>query len=328
LVKKTGKGRIESSIEGRPSFELPPGEVVLRVAYSSLNYKDALAATGHPGVAGKFPHVPGIDAAGTVLESASPEFRPGDDVVVTSYELGVERWGGWAQLVRMPAAWVFPRPKGLSPRESMILGTAGLTAGLCVQALQHHGVTPNAGEVVVTGASGGVGTLAVKLLARLGYSVVAVSGKSEKHPWLVELGACRVVSRQQMLDPSPRPLLSARFAGAVDTVGGAMLSSLLRQLHREACVASCGLAGGAELHTTVYPFILRGVTLAGVDSAWCPTSRRQEIWDRLAGPWRLEQLDALCTEITLTQVRPYVAQILEGKVWGRVVIRMDSNERG
>jgi putative YhdH/YhfP family quinone oxidoreductase len=296
---------------------------VIRVAYSSLNYKDALAATGHPGVSRSFPHVPGIDAAGTIVESASSDFRPGDKVVVTSYELGVERWGGWAELVRLPASWVFPLPDGLTLEESMILGTAGLTAGLCVKALQHHEVTPDAGEVVVTGATGGVGSLAVKLLARLGYAVVAVSGKTEKHPWLTQMGAARVVEREEMTDPSRRPLLSARFAGAVDTVGGSMLTSLLRRMRQEGCVAACGLAGGAELQMTVYPFILRGVTLAGIDSAWCPRLRRQEIWDRLTGPWSLEGLQCVCTEISLPQISDYVPKILAGNVSGRVVIRMD-----
>ncbi|MHC4400759.1 MAG: YhdH/YhfP family quinone oxidoreductase [Planctomycetota bacterium] len=320
LVRKTGKGEIAGGLDRRPTFELPAGDVLIRVAYSSLNYKDALAARGHPGVARRFPHVPGIDAAGTVQESSSADFRPGDKVLVTSYELGAERWGGWADYVRVPADWVLPLPKGLSLEESMILGTAGLTAGLCVRALRHHEIAPESGEVVVTGATGGVGTLAVRLLAKLGYVVVAVSGKAEKHEWLRRQGAARVVTRKEMLDPSNRPLLSARWAGAVDTVGGAMLATLLRSMRSEGCVASCGLVGGDKLATTVYPFILRGVTLAGIDSAWCPRVRREEIWHRLAIDWKLDGLTSIRTVIQPEQIGDYVGQILSGQITGRVII--------
>ena len=324
LVRKQGKDKIEAGVERRPAYDLPPGDVLIRVACSSLNYKDALAATGHPGVARKFPHVPGVDAAGEVLQSSSAAFRPGDKVVVTSYELGVERWGGWAELVRVPAEWVLPLPAGLSPEESMILGTAGLAAGLCVRALEHHEVTPESGEVAVTGATGGVGILAVKLLSKLGYSVVAVSGKPEKRAWLEEHGARRVVGREEMLDESKRPLLAARFAGAVDTVGGNMLTTLIRSTRNDACIASCGLVGGAELVATVYPFILRGVTLAGIDSAWCPRPRRETIWNRLAGEWRLDGLDAIATRIRLEDVGDHVPRILAGQVTGRTVIGVRS----
>jgi putative YhdH/YhfP family quinone oxidoreductase len=322
LVKKTGKEQIEAAVERRPSFELPAGEVVIQVAYSALNYKDALAATGHPGVARSFPHVPGIDVAGTVLEGRSPGITPGTEVVATSYELGVERWGGWAELVRVPAAWVLPLPEGLTLRQSMILGTGGLTAGLCVRGLRYQGVMPDAGEVVVTGATGGVGSLAVQLLAKLGYSVVAVSGKAERHDWLKQLGAARVVTRDEMIDDSSRPLLSAHFAGAVDTVGGKMLATLLRSVKHDGCVACCGLVGGAELSTTVYPFILRGVTLAGIDSAWCPRERRLEIWNHLSGDWRLDGLDELATDVSLEELEKLVPRILEGRLSGRTVVEL------
>lgn len=322
LVKKTGKDQLETTVERRPSFELPAGEVVIQVAYSALNYKDALAATGNPGVARNFPHVPGIDVAGTVVESASPDVAVGTQVVVTSYELGVERWGGWAELVRVPADWVLPLPEGLSLQESMILGTGGLTAGLCIRALRHQGVLPDSGEVVVTGSTGGVGALAVKLLAKLGYSVVAVTGKTERHDWLTELGATRIASRDEMIDESKRPLLSARYAGAVDTVGGVMLATLLRSIKNEGCVACCGLVGGASLPTTVYPFILRGVTLAGIDSAWCPRDRREEIWNHLSGDWRLEELDRVTTTVSLEQVGDLVPQILDGKLAGRTLVEL------
>ena len=320
LVRKTGKGTIEAGIEKRPLFELPAGEVLVRVALSSLNYKDAMAATGHPGVARRFPHVPGLDVVGEVVESNSDEYRPGQVVLVTSHELGVERWGGWAEYVRLPAEWLLPLPEGLSVEQSMILGTAGLTAGLCVQALQHAGVGTDAGEVVVTGATGGVGCMAVKILAKLGYTVVAVSGKLEKHAWLLEQGAARVVPREEMLAPSPKPLLPARWAGAVDTVGGDMLATLVRSARHDACIACCGVVGGSELALTVYPFILRGVTLAGIDSAWCSRERRQEVWGLLTGDWQLDGLEALATRISLSQLSEYVSHILAGKICGRVIV--------
>ena len=323
LVKKTGKDQLEAAIERRPSFELPAGEVLIQVAYSALNYKDALAATGHPGVARNFPHVPGIDVAGTVVESTSPDVALGTQVLATSYEMGVERWGGWSELVRVPADWVLPLPKGMSLHESMVLGTGGLTAGLCVRALRHQDVLPDSGEVVVTGSTGGVGALAVKLLTKLGYSVVAVTGKTERHDWLTALGAARIASREEMIDESKRPLLTARYAGAVDTVGGVMLATLLRSIKNEGCVACCGLVGGASLPTTVYPFILRGVTLAGIDSAWCPRNRREEIWSHLSSDWHLEKLDLVTTTISLEQVAEYVPQILAGKLAGRTIVDLN-----
>jgi putative YhdH/YhfP family quinone oxidoreductase len=305
-------------------FELAAGDVLIRVAYSSLNYKDALAATGHPGITRSFPHVPGVDVAGAVVESSSPSLWPGDEVVVTGYELGVERWGGWAEYVRVPAEWVLPLPDGLSMEESMIIGTAGLTAAMCVRALKQHEVKPDSGEVVVTGATGGVGSIAVKLMAKLGYSVVAVSGKSEKHSWLTELGAARIVSRAEVVNESKKPLLSTRWAGAVDTVGGDTLATLLRSTKPAGCVAACGLVGGADLSLTVYPFILRGVTLEGIDSVWCARGRRTETWRRLAQEWKLDGLDSICSRIKLQEVDDYVPRILAGEITGRIVIDLSA----
>lgn len=320
LVRKTNSGAIEGALETRPTSELPPGEVLIRVSYSSLNYKDALSATGKPGVVRKLPHVPGIDAAGTVVESSTDSLRPGDEVLVTGYELGVERWGGWAEYVRVPVDWVHLLPAKLSLEQSMILGTAGFTAGLCIHALLSRRVEPGAGDVAVTGATGGVGVIAVQILSKLGYPVVAVSGKEEKHPWLRELGATRVVAREEVYDTSRKPLLSSRWAGAVDTVGGTTLATLLRATLPGGCVAACGLVGGADLPLTVYPFILRGVSLAGVDSVWCPREVREEIWSLLANEWRPEQLDSLASRVSLMEIGDQVGHILAGNATGRVVV--------
>jgi acrylyl-CoA reductase (NADPH) len=322
LVTKQNNGAIERSITAIPESDLPPGDVLLRVQYSSLNYKDALAATGHPGVVSRFPHVPGIDAVGTVVESSSPKFRPGDTAIVTSFELGAGRWGAYAELIRVPADWVIPMPAGLTPRESMILGTAGITAALSLEAILRQEIQPAAGDVVVTGASGGVGTLAVALLAQAGFRVVAVSGKPAAANLLRQLGAAEILPRESVTDQSGKPLLKPRWAAAVDTVGGAVLSTLLRTTHERGCVTACGLVGGMELPLSVYPFILRGVTLAGINSATYPAKDRPTLWAKLAGPWKPKLLDELATEVALTELELKIQDILAGRVTGRVVVKI------
>lgn len=319
LVEKNQEG-VHGAISQQPLDHLPEGEVLIRVAFSSLNYKDALSATGNPGVTRNFPHVPGIDAAGQVVESSSSDFSAGDEVLVTSYDLGVSHWGGWAEYVRVPAKWVVALPEGLSPRQSMIYGTAGLTAAMCVQALQKHDVQPDSGEVVVTGASGGVGSLAVMLLAQLGYQVTAVTGKTTLHDRLLKWGAKSVIERSAVDDTSGKPLLKTRWAGAVDTVGGNTLATLLRSTNNGGCVAACGLVGGVELPITVFPFILRGVTLAGIDSAYYPKKLRSEIWQKLARSWKLDELEEIATEIDLSQIDQHVQKILQGEIVGRVIV--------
>ncbi|HFD39509.1 MAG TPA: acryloyl-CoA reductase, partial [Anaerolineae bacterium] len=256
VVHEMEDGTFRRRIERRSLADLPSGEVLVRVHYSSLNYKDALSATGHRGVTRRYPHTPGIDAAGVVESSDSDAFQPGDPVVVTSYDLGMNTPGGWGRYIRVPAEWVVPLPAGLTLRESMILGTAGFTAALSVHRLQHEGITPDRGAVLVTGASGGVGSLAVGILHRIGYRVVAATGKAEAEPFLRDLGAAEVVPRQQVLDDSPRPLLKGRWAGVVDTVGGAYLASVLKAVQLHGAVTCCGLVASAEFSTTVYPFIL------------------------------------------------------------------------
>ncbi|HVX14169.1 MAG TPA: YhdH/YhfP family quinone oxidoreductase [Pirellulales bacterium] len=323
LVTKEGK-QTHGEIVERPIADLPDGDVLVRVAYSSLNYKDALSATGHPGVTRKFPHVPGIDAAGTVVESRSADWKRGDEVIVTSYDLGQNTWGGFGQYIRVPAGWVVRRPHGLSARESMSLGTAGFTAAMSLLALVERGVKPDDGEVLVTGASGGVGSLAVALLALAGYRAVASTGKSSSRELLHQLGATTIVGRAEVDDASDKPLLAPRWAAAIDTVGGRTLSTIIRTLNRGGCVAACGLVGGVDLPLTVYPFILRAVELIGIDSAECPYDRRMQVWQKLAADWKLDKLDLLTKEVTLEGLPAEIDAILHGQTVGRVVVNLES----
>lgn len=322
LVEKDSQGNTIVSL-GRADFSrLPPGEVLIRVAYSSLNYKDALAARGHPGIVKTFPHVPGIDAAGVVEESGVYEFVPGDPVLVTGYQLGAERWGGFAEFVRVPADWVLPLPAGLDYVEAMTLGTAGLTAGLCVDALIRGGVRPVDGEIAVSGASGGVGCFSVAILSKLGYRVTAITGKPTAENFLRQLGAHKIVRREDVLADPEKPMLSARWAGAIDTVGGDMLSSLLRATQHNGCVAACGLAGGSHLRMTVYPFILRGITLCGIDAAWQPLAKKAAIWEKLADAWRPPNLGLIGRIIPWKELIPWFDRILRGEVMGRIVVEI------
>jgi putative YhdH/YhfP family quinone oxidoreductase len=320
VVRKDANGQVTSRVERLAFDALPPGDVLIRVAYTSLNYKDALACQGHPGVVRTFPHVPGVDCAGAVVESRSTDFAPGDQVIVTGYELGAGQWGGYAEFVRVPAEWVVRLPTGLTLREAMIFGTAGFTAAQCVSAIVAHGIEPQRGPVVVTGATGGVGSISVAILAQLGYEVEAVTGKREQHDWLRRLGAKKILGRDDVLDETDRPLLTSRWAAAIDTVGGKPLATLVRSTRHRGCVAACGLVAGVELHLTVHPFILRGVTLAGIDSAKCPRTERLEMWQKLAGPWRIQQLEDIAEEITLDELPDRVKKILAGQIVGRTIV--------
>jgi putative YhdH/YhfP family quinone oxidoreductase len=320
MVRRDDAGRVSARVEETNIDALPAGQVLVRVAYSSLNYKDALASQGHPGVVRNFPHVPGIDCAGTVVQSEVAEYRPGDEVLITGYDLGAGHWGGYSAFVRVPAEWIVPLPPGLSIREAMIYGTAGFTAAQCVTAIVDRGIAPKQGRVLVTGATGGVGCLAVAILAKLGYEVAAVTGKAEQHDWLRKIGAAEILDRTAVLDDSDAPLLSARWAAAVDTVGGKPLATILRSLKYRGLVAACGLVAGPELVTTVYPFLLRGITLAGIDSAKCPRPQRMEMWQKLAGPWRPADLEIVANEATLGGLSTYIDRILEGKIVGRTLV--------
>ena len=302
--------------------DLPPGEVTVRVAYSSVNYKDGLAVIPTGRVARKYPLVPGIDLAGTVESSTDRRFREGDEVVVTGYDLGVSHDGGFSEYARVPADWVVPLPTGLSVKEAMVLGTAGFTAGLSVYRLERYGLRPERGPVLVTGASGGVGSVAVAILTKLGYTVAASTGKAEAEAYLRSIGASEVLSRDEVSAESRKALEKERWAGAVDPVGGRTLAYLLRTMKYGGAVALSGLTGGAALETTVFPFILRGVSLLGIDSAYCPMEERREVWERLAGPWKPAGLADIGQEIAMEDVPATLEAILKGKVTGRTVIRM------
>ncbi len=322
VARKDANGQVSAAVEQVTVADLPAGEVLIRVAYSSLNYKDALASQGHPGVVRTLPHVPGIDCAGVVEASTSASYKPGDQVIVTGYDLGAGQWGGYAGFVRVPAEWVVPLPSGLTLRQAMIYGTAGFTAAQCVAAIVGRGIEPGRGPVVVTGSTGGVGSIAVAILAKLGYEVEAVTGKEEHHDWLRKLGARTILSRGGVTDESNRPLLGSRWAAAVDTVGGVPLATILRSTQHRACVTACGLVAGADVPMTVYPFILRGVMLAGIDSAQCPRRERLEMWKNLSGPWNIDQLESLADEITFNELPDLIGKILAGKIVGRTLVRL------
>jgi acrylyl-CoA reductase (NADPH) len=321
LVTKEN-GSVKSAITHQPMDSWPDGEVIVRVSYSSLNFKDALAASGNPGVARSLPIVPGIDAVGTVESSKVDSIKSGDRVFVAHPDFGTASWGGWAHRVRVPATWIYPLPEGLDERTFMIYGTAGFTAAQCVAALQHNRITPKSGPIVVTGATGGVGIFSVKILSQLGYEVVASTGKKDKWDWLKSNGASSIVDREDLNDTSKRPMLSGRWAGAVDTVGGNTLSTVLRSLKIGGCVTACGVVGGAEIPITVYPFILRGVILHGIDSANVSEDSRKHVWQQLAGQWKSDDLENVTTEIGLAELDQQVRSISNGKVAGRVIIKI------
>ena len=324
VVTETEPEQFERKIETRSIDDLPEGDVLIRVHYSSLNYKDALSASGHRGVTRNYPHTPGIDAAGVVAATDDDAFVVGDEVVVIGYDLGMNTAGGFGEFVRVPADWVVKLPPTLTAREAMSYGTAGFTAAMCVDKLITHDLQPEDGQILVTGASGGVGSFATALLAREGYEVVAATGKIETAgDYLRSLGADKLISRAEATDESGRPLLKGRWAGVVDTVGGEMLASALKATRRHAPLAICGNAASADLQTTVFPFILRGVTMYGVDSVQIPVEERQRIWHLIASEWKLDSLSAMVREVTLDEVEPEIERILQGGQTGRVIVRLN-----
>lgn len=323
LVREEEDGSFSRSVEERSLADLPDHDVLVRVKYSTLNYKDALSATGDKGVTQHYPNTPGVDAAGVVEESADSRFEEGDYVVVTSYDLGQNTPGGFGQYIRVPGDWIVPLPEDLTLRESMIFGSAGFTAAYGTYKIRGNGTLPEDGPVLVTGATGGVGSLAVAILSREGYRVTAATGKMEREDFLKNLGAVEVISRDKVKDSSGKPLLSGTWAGVLDTVGGEMLDTAIRQTRHNGTVTCCGNILGGKLHTSVYPFILRGVSLMGIDSGICLMPMRKIIWNLLAGKWKISQLDQICREMGLEELNDEIDAILEGKQTGKVVVNLE-----
>jgi acrylyl-CoA reductase (NADPH) len=324
VLREREVGKVASTIEDLAEDALPPGDVTVAVQYSTLNYKDGLILQGLGRLVRKYPHVPGIDFAGTVETSASPEFKPGDPVLLTGWRVGELHWGGYAQKARAKAGQLVRLPDGLSAKRAMAIGTAGFTAMLAVMALEDHGLSPDKGDVLVTGAAGGVGSVAVAVLAKLGYRVAASTGRAETHDYLRGLGAAEIVDRATLAQPPAKPLEAERWAGAVDAVGSITLATILTQLKYGGSVAACGLAGGNDLPTTVIPFLLRGVNLLGIDSVMAPVERRRKAWERLVRDLPMDKLDAMIETVPLADLPGLAPKILKGGIRGRVVVDVNA----
>ena len=321
FVVEEADGKFVQTIQTLSTDNLPSGDVLVRVHYSSINYKDALSATGNKGVTKSYPHTPGIDVAGVVEYSVDDKFRQGDEVIVTGYDLGMNTAGGFGQYIRVPSEWVVNLPKGLTMKEAMIIGTAGFTAGISLTRLSQL-VKPSDGKIIVTGATGGVGSVAISLLAKLGYQVVAVSGKESESEFLHKLGATEIISRNDFQTVDKRPLLSARYAGAIDTVGGPILENILKALMPLGAVTTCGSVSSTQLNMTVFPFILRGITLIGISAQNYPTNLREPLWKKLATDWKPDNLLDLYNEISLEELKGTLENILAGKLKGRTIVNL------
>jgi len=322
VVEEQGN-HFAGSIKTRSVSELPDHGLFIKVRFSSLNYKDALSANGNRGVTKHYPHTPGIDAVGTVVSSDTGKFRVNDEVIVTSYDLGMNTPGGFGQYIKVPSEWAVTLPEAMTSKESMIMGTAGLTAGMSVMKLTES-VKPDDGPVVVSGATGGVGALSVAILAKLGYKVSAITGKEQEEDFLVKIGAAEVILRQDFQTEDARPMLKGRFAGAVDTVGGAILENIIKSTQHAGMVTCCGNVASPELNMTVYPFILRGVSLVGIDSQNAPISHRVKVWNQLAKDWKPDSLLDIYKEISLTELSDHMKLMLEGKLKGRIILNLEA----
>ncbi|MBH0231169.1 NADPH:quinone oxidoreductase family protein [Halobacillus yeomjeoni] len=322
LVVDKVENDVEAKIETLTQEDLPEGDVTIKVHYSSVNYKDGLASIPNGKIVQSYPFVPGIDLAGTVTDSKDSRYEEGDEVIVTSYELGVSHYGGYSQYARVPADWVVPLPEGLTLKEAMIYGTAGFTAALSLQQLEENGQTPEDGTVLVTGATGGVGSMAVSMLSKRGYHVTASTGKESEKEYLKNLGAEEIVSREEVTPEKIRPMGRQKWAGAVDPVGGKTLASILSNTQYGGAVAVSGLTAGVEVPTTVFPFILRGVSLLGVDSVYCPKETRDKLWKRMANDLKPDELSEMSHEVSLDELPQTLSDILEGKVKGRTIVNM------
>jgi acrylyl-CoA reductase (NADPH) len=325
LLLEESEGKVRARIAALEESALPPGDVTVAVRYSTLNYKDGMVLNGIGRLVRTYPHVPGIDFAGTVEASSSPVWHKGDAVILTGWRVGELRWGGYAQKARVEAGQLVKLPAGLSLKHAMAIGTAGFTAMLAVMALEDHGLKPG-GDVLVTGAAGGVGSVAIAILAQLGHTVTASTGRAALHDYLRGLGAAAFIDRAELAAPPARPLQAERWAGAIDAVGSTTLATVLTQLRYGASVASCGLAGGSDLPTSVVPFLLRGVNLLGIDSVMCPIERRRAAWTRLARDLPADALDAMTETVGLGDLPALAPQILQGEVRGRVVVDLEKIE--
>ncbi|MGK0256153.1 MAG: acrylyl-CoA reductase (NADPH) [Arcobacteraceae bacterium] len=322
IVKKSEDGKISAGIE---ELSIPPigeNEVLIKTTFSSLNFKDALSSVGNPGVTRKFPHVTGIDVAGVVEQSTDDAFKVGDEVIVTGYDMGMNSDGGHQSYVKVPSAWVIKKPLNITDKEIMTYGTAGLTAGLSVNELLNNGVTPESGEILVTGATGGVGSIAVSILSKLGFEVVAISGKEEKIPFLKDLGAKEVILRKDFDVENKKPMVRERFAGVIDTVGGNILAEALKTIKYDGVATCCGLNSSFELHTNVFPFILRGVRLIGIDSVECKIEKKLAVWEKLANEFKIDTLESLTTQIELKDLSEAYKKLLDGKAVGRFLVKI------
>lgn len=323
LVVNKRENEFNVTISNLSLDDLPEGDVIIKVAYSSVNYKDGLAATPDGKIVRDYPHVPGIDLAGTVVSSKDDRFKEGDEVIATSYEIGVSHYGGYSEYARIPAEWIVPLPEGLTMKEAMVYGTAGFTAALSIHRLEHNGLKPEDGQVLVTGASGGVGSSAVAMLAKLGYDVVASTGKTSEHDYLHKIGAKEIISREDLQPEKIRALDKQRWEAAVDPVGGKTLAYVLSTTKYGGSVAVTGLTGGPNVPTTVFPFILRGVNLLGIDSVYCPMEVRAELWKRMGDDLKPKQLAEISNEVTLEELPATLKDILAGKVKGRTVVKLN-----
>ena len=322
LVIRESEGEYSKAVEEVPFSFLPNNDILIKVSFAGLNYKDALSASGHRGITKNFPHTPGVAAVGEVVQSTDESFNKGDKVIVTSFDLGMNTKGGFAEYISVPSGWVIPLPQGLSEEDSMVMGTAAFTAALAISKMEKSGQNPEMGEVVVSGASGGVGSMAVAILAKKGYRVLASSGKQEQYSWLKQIGAKKCISREEVNDESGRPLLSAKWAGGIDTVGGNTLATMIKACGKEGSVAACGLVASPNLEMTVYPFILNGVNLFGVDSAETTMDIRKSIWAELVENYRPLGLAEMGKVVELEEIPRYMDEILNGEVTGRIIAKM------
>ena len=322
LVEKIGDKEFVADIKEVAIPKCGENEIVIKVTYSSLNYKDALSSVGNPGVTRNFPHITGIDVAGTVYESTSPIFKVGERVLVTGYDMGMNTNGGHAEFVKIPADWVARIPDAISDKEIMTFGTAGLTAALSINELIDNGVKPESGSILVTGATGGVGSIAVSILSKIGFNVVAISGKEEKIEYLKRIGASEVILRDTFNEEAKKPMMGEKYAGVVDTVGGEVLANALKYIKYDGVATCCGLTSSHELNTNVFPLILRGVRLIGIDSVECKLEKKQAAWEKIASRWKINTLSSITNEITLNEVKDAYSLLLAGKAVGRYVVRI------